>query len=525
MKNLLHPFKPWALATLVTGSLVSSPALADPVLWVSGDCPGDILVEVTEMDPYATVTVLYGERASGDGLDIPRGPCEGVETELASADRGFDLTDDDGDGEVSLVSTVDGTRCGTAFHVLDIDSCQISNLSYIEEHDGWYDSEAYDIYSTPDYYTDYYGSFFTVTYYYHSGYYEEAYLYDTRPSWFTWDYDTGYADTLYDTYFIEFYDAVYPGAYSTMVTYYDSYPCYGGSYLWGFTAYYTSIYPGVSDPVYGSPATSPYGCWPATGSATTSTTDAEPFYGYDYGYDDCRYDEYHDDCDVYAGVTSTYTTTYEDYYGSTTYDSYIVDYYYDVYEYYYGSLYSSTSTTSGPTSSGSDTEWYTRSDWSTDYYEDIYSYGYEWYAKTSTSAWTLWYGSTDSTSGPSWLTWDYDTGYTETLYASYYTHIYDAAYAYWGDEYYSVSSSYYTAEAYEIYFAYYTGTTATYGWSYWYCVGCTPDEIYPDGYHLSSTVPYTDTRSYWATFYHACHYPDGYLDGYETTCWPYSSYH
>ncbi len=205
------------------------------------------------MDPYATLTVLYGERASGDGLDIPRGPCEGVETELASADRGFDLTDDDGDGEVSLVSTVDGTRCGTAFHVLDVDTCEISNLSYIPELTGWHDLEAYDVYSTPGYYTEYYGPHFTVTYYYHSGYYEEAY---TPPSWLTWDYDSGYTDTLYDTYYVELYDGAYPGFHSTMVTYYDSYPFYGTAYIWGISVYYypdayavfyEEVYGGTSD--------------------------------------------------------------------------------------------------------------------------------------------------------------------------------------------------------------------------------------------------------------------------------------
>ena len=306
--------------------LVSWTASAAPELDVSGDCPGDVTIEVTDLDPYATVTVVYGEEAlPGDSLDIPRGPCAGVETDLATGKRGFDLTDSDGDGRIRFTTWVSADRCGTPFHVLDVDSCEISNLNYVPD--------AEDDYT--DYYlidTDYYEHYYDVYEYSYGGtsttdpltryeYYDSVY---GEPTSTGGPYTpTSYYDAYYEELVYHYYDTLYVDEYdtSTSVIYvseiYDLYAYYADT----LEAYYTD---GTLYAYY-------------YGSGSTTYHDS-----YDETYEDCRYEYYYDYCEYIGTVTSSYPTTYEDYYGPTTYYSYIEDYYYYVYEVYYGSSATST---------------------------------------------------------------------------------------------------------------------------------------------------------------------------------------
>ena len=181
---------------------VSGTASAAPTLSVVGECPGEVTLRATGLDAYATVTVMYGEAARpGTGLDIPRGPCAGVETELATGSRGFDLTDTDGTGMLSFTTVVSTDRCGTAFHLLDMETCEVSNLGAIPE------PEVTTTTFSSSYYAYYYGDYYTSLYeYYYGDYYESLYVdyygssttttttmttTTTSPSSWMWDYYYG----------------------------------------------------------------------------------------------------------------------------------------------------------------------------------------------------------------------------------------------------------------------------------------------------------------------------------------------
>jgi len=183
--------------------LMSGAAMADsPEVDISGECPGEVSIDIISLEPYSTVTVIYGEPAEdGDGGEIPRGHCEGVETELESGARGDDLSDLDGDGEIHHVATLSDGHCGVAFHMLDVDNCEISDLAYVPDSDdeGDTSTDIYDYYTTP---TDYYDLY---------EYYYDAY------------------GTTYVTYYEDLYDAYYEeyDAYYDEGTVYEYYPGYG----------------------------------------------------------------------------------------------------------------------------------------------------------------------------------------------------------------------------------------------------------------------------------------------------------
>jgi len=187
----------------------SGVASAAPTLYVLGECPGEVTLRVMDLDAYATVTVIYGEAAPGSGLAVPRGPCAGVETDLATGRRGFDLTDTDGIGMLSFTTEVIASRCGTAFHLLDVETCEISNLGVVPEP---------ELTTTPDsssYWPYYSTSWGSDTLY--------EYLYGTSTSTSTstttssrsWAYDYYYgASTSYWSY-----DYLYGGSYWTTYAY------------------------------------------------------------------------------------------------------------------------------------------------------------------------------------------------------------------------------------------------------------------------------------------------------------------
>ena len=183
-------------ALILSGLFAAANASAAPDLAVYGECPGDVTIEVTGLDPYGTVTVVYGEEAApGAGGEIPKGPCEGVETELSSGKRAFDLTDSDGDGEVVFTTSVSADRCGTAFHMLDLDSCELSNLGLVPEGD--------DGYSDYSYYDDYYDDYYEDVFYYYEWYYDAYTSGGTTATYYSsyYDYIEDYYYDVYEYYY------------------------------------------------------------------------------------------------------------------------------------------------------------------------------------------------------------------------------------------------------------------------------------------------------------------------------------
>ena len=85
---------------------LSMPALAAPSVTVSGDCPGDVTIDVTGITPGGTIGIMWGTASPGGGETIPAGPCAGVESELTTLRYLFSVTDYDGDGAISFSPTI-----------------------------------------------------------------------------------------------------------------------------------------------------------------------------------------------------------------------------------------------------------------------------------------------------------------------------------------------------------------------------------------------------------------------------------
>lgn len=101
-------------------------ALATPVLTVTGDCPGPATIDMTEISAFGTAALLVG---SGPGSEVvPAGPCAGIPTGLADVGLARLKTDTEGDGMLRLRPTLSAPSCGRSIQVLDIDSCELSEV-------------------------------------------------------------------------------------------------------------------------------------------------------------------------------------------------------------------------------------------------------------------------------------------------------------------------------------------------------------------------------------------------------------
>ena len=111
-------------------------AMADPVLTVTGDCPGAVTIDMTEISPFGRAAVFVG---SGPGSDlVPGGPCVGVASGLADLNFARVQTDTAGDGMMRMSPTLSGPSCGRSIQVLDLDSCTFSSVVPLgsEDEDG-----------------------------------------------------------------------------------------------------------------------------------------------------------------------------------------------------------------------------------------------------------------------------------------------------------------------------------------------------------------------------------------------------
>ncbi|MFT4621741.1 MAG: hypothetical protein ACI8PZ_000393 [Myxococcota bacterium] len=95
-------------------------------LTLSGSCPGEFRVNVTDATVSGMVAVLVG--TDGAGSDpVPAGPCAGLATELAGIRLVGGLQVDwDFDGAHQLDLDVSGPRCGAVLQALDLGTCTLS---------------------------------------------------------------------------------------------------------------------------------------------------------------------------------------------------------------------------------------------------------------------------------------------------------------------------------------------------------------------------------------------------------------
>lgn len=113
-------------------------------LTLTGSCPGEVTLDVTEATVSGMVAVFAGTR--GYGADpIPAGPCAGMETDLAGIRLVGGLRVDwDLDGSHRVPLTLSPSRCGVVFQALDLGTCGLSDSAGFVERpmdlDGVYDS-------------------------------------------------------------------------------------------------------------------------------------------------------------------------------------------------------------------------------------------------------------------------------------------------------------------------------------------------------------------------------------------------
>ncbi len=93
---------------------------------LSGECPGDMIVDVTSATPSGMVIVLLG--SDGLGSDpIPTGPCVGISSGLAGLTAGTGLVVDwDLDGQHRFRPRIRADLCSAGVQVLDIGTCDLT---------------------------------------------------------------------------------------------------------------------------------------------------------------------------------------------------------------------------------------------------------------------------------------------------------------------------------------------------------------------------------------------------------------
>jgi hypothetical protein len=92
-----------------------------PILFVSGTCPGELMVTVADATPGDTVEVVSGTRRGR--TSAAGGPCRGARADLANAQRRATLTAD-AYGIATTRVQATPAMCGSwMFQVLDMGSC------------------------------------------------------------------------------------------------------------------------------------------------------------------------------------------------------------------------------------------------------------------------------------------------------------------------------------------------------------------------------------------------------------------
>ena len=113
------------LATLMLLLAGLNPAQAQS-LALTGACPGDVELSVTDATPGTDLMLLVGR---GEGAaPVPGGPCRDVDTGLAGPLRKFGpFRDSDGDGALTLRPRLSGDACLGTFAFIDVETCGVSN--------------------------------------------------------------------------------------------------------------------------------------------------------------------------------------------------------------------------------------------------------------------------------------------------------------------------------------------------------------------------------------------------------------
>jgi hypothetical protein len=466
----------------VLGVFAASSAWAAPTVTMSGDCPGVITITVDNITPGECIGIAYGDDAGGAGQIVNRGDCTGTVMGLDPMNYAFSACDYDGDGSITFSPDIGAGACGTSFQILDMDSCEASDVEridlsatseyYYEVYDvyyyAYYGPTTYDDYTDPSYWTDDYVASDCEAAGGVDAWISDGFC-DSSNNIEACDWDGGDCDTTGTTGYYGTYD---DGslAYSWL-----EYSRYHGSYHTTDYGSYSSGYSIYTDLGLYSYSTSwgYYGTDTTTGGGTTTSTvyhayDYYPYYGYAYWTETYYYGVYD------TGTTPTYTYVDPYYWTDFHYDGYHDTLYYDRYH----------------TTPHSDPYYWT--DFHYDGYHDTLYYDR--------------YHTTPHSDPYYWTDFHYD-GYHDTLYYDRYATMYD---------YYTPS---YTAYDYYPFGTYYDMAYGYTSWSYDYYFGGEPSTWVYDYYYLPDFTYYEYTTLDYYTIYY---YSPTVYDYYTT--WSYDYY-
>ncbi|MFT4625600.1 MAG: hypothetical protein ACI8PZ_004268 [Myxococcota bacterium] len=108
---------------MILFALAGFAAAAD--LTVTGECPGEVVLDMTEFTPGASVALLVGDGAGS--VPVPGGPCAGTDSGLGSIRTWVGpIRDLDPDGRLMLRPILPDWACEARFVLLDLATCETS---------------------------------------------------------------------------------------------------------------------------------------------------------------------------------------------------------------------------------------------------------------------------------------------------------------------------------------------------------------------------------------------------------------
>ncbi|MFT5455436.1 MAG: hypothetical protein ACI9K2_001915 [Myxococcota bacterium] len=109
-------------------------------LSITGECPGTVDVELTDVTPAGRVLLL--RTRFGPGFDLlTRDPCDGLELGLAGAEPLTVLVDADGDGVIRARPRVSGPTCDWHVQAVDLSSCGATEVRGIGDDVGGFEDD------------------------------------------------------------------------------------------------------------------------------------------------------------------------------------------------------------------------------------------------------------------------------------------------------------------------------------------------------------------------------------------------
>lgn len=101
-----------------------------PVITITGSCPGNVTVNVTNATPNRQVALLFGLNMGGTVIP-PSFACAGTQLGITSQVQLVNNRNADANGNVTFSGAAPASACGRYLQVLDVTTCNTSNVIQI----------------------------------------------------------------------------------------------------------------------------------------------------------------------------------------------------------------------------------------------------------------------------------------------------------------------------------------------------------------------------------------------------------